>query len=70
MESHRLHGYVPRCPELLWDDDHRRYLCRLVDDPVRGEAYRATLLIGKGCSAPLNPWRVEVRNRDKNESDK
>ncbi|MDR3045970.1 MAG: hypothetical protein LBU75_17175 [Desulfovibrio sp.] len=28
--SHRLHGYVPRCPELIWDAPLGRYLCLLM----------------------------------------
>ncbi|HDQ41223.1 MAG TPA: hypothetical protein ENN39_09385 [Desulfonatronum sp.] len=69
MESHRLHGYQPRCPELFWDNGQGRYLCRLAKDPVHGETFRRALLIGKGCCAPLNPWREEARNRE-NTSDK
>ncbi|WP_035066909.1 hypothetical protein [Nitratidesulfovibrio termitidis] len=28
--SHLLHGYLPRCPELLWDAALGRYLCLLM----------------------------------------
>ena len=64
MESHRKHGYQPRCPEIVWDADSSRYNCRLMQDPVHGASSRKALLQGKGCCAPLNPWREHVRNRD------
>jgi len=63
-ESHRLHGYQPRCPELAWDPSAGRYVCLLMQDPARGPAFRASLGAGRGCCAPLNPWRKDVRNRD------
>ncbi len=64
MESHRKHGYLPRCPEIIWDVVNVRYTCRLMQDPVSGAASRKALLQGKGCCAPLNTWREDVRNRD------
>ncbi|WP_223290319.1 hypothetical protein [Nitratidesulfovibrio sp. SRB-5] len=30
LVSHHLHGYLPRCPELLWDAALGRYLCLLM----------------------------------------
>jgi len=64
MESHRKHGYLPRCPEIVWDVENVRYNCRLMQDPVGGAASRKALLQGKGCCAPLNTWRDNVCNRD------
>ncbi|SDB33715.1 hypothetical protein SAMN05660653_01618 [Desulfonatronum thiosulfatophilum] len=64
MESHRKHGYMPRCPEVFWDPFQQRYQCSMMLDPVQGLASRKALLQGKGCCAPLNPWRDDVRNRD------
>lgn len=63
-ESHRKYGYMLRCPEVFWDQSVRRYNCRMMLDPVSGAASRKALLQGKGCCAPLNPWRTDVRNRD------
>ncbi|HEU6438113.1 MAG TPA: hypothetical protein VE028_11740 [Nitratidesulfovibrio sp.] len=39
--SHRLHGYVPRCPELVWDAALGRYLCLLMA-PARAAFLPAT----------------------------
>lgn len=64
-ESHRLHGYVSRCPEVFWHEGAGQYRCRLMMDPELGEHYRNTLHSGDGCCAPLNQWRDDVRNRDK-----
>ncbi|MDQ7833108.1 MAG: hypothetical protein RDU30_15370 [Desulfovibrionaceae bacterium] len=64
-ESHILHGYQKRCPELYWDDAALRYACRLAADPVRGEEFRFLLAIGEGCCARFNTWREDVRNRDR-----
>ncbi|WP_353120108.1 hypothetical protein [Nitratidesulfovibrio sp.] len=36
--SHRLHGYLPRCPELLWDAARGRYLCLLMAPPRAASA--------------------------------
>lgn len=63
-ESHRIHGYVPRCPEVYWDEAVHKYLCKLMLDPERGEEFRKALHSGVGCCAPLNDWRDDVRNRD------
>ncbi len=62
--SHRLYGYMPRCPDLLWDEAASRYVCLLMRDPERGAEVRAALGAGQGCCAPLNAWRADVRNRD------
>ena len=63
-ESHILYGYQERCPDLVWDENALRYLCRRAADP----AFRYRLGIGEGCCAPLLPWRKDVRNRDREES--
>lgn len=62
--SHRLHGYKPRCPDLLWDTAANRYVCLLMLNPERGAAFKAELYAGEGCCSPDNPWRRDVRNRD------
>lgn len=36
--SHRLHGYLPRCPELFWDAARGRYLCLLMVPPRAASA--------------------------------
>ncbi len=64
-ESHRRYGYTKVCPELLWDEASRRYLCKLMLDPEYGEAVRQSQHAGQGCYAPLNAWRKDVRNRKK-----
>ncbi|THB63616.1 MAG: hypothetical protein D6E12_16540 [Desulfovibrio sp.] len=63
--SHRKHGFLPRCPELLWDEEARRYTCVLMADPEHGAEYRYEIGEGEGCCAPLNSFRNEVRNRDR-----
>ncbi|MFW5836956.1 MAG: hypothetical protein ACOCVM_03035 [Desulfovibrionaceae bacterium] len=62
--SHRLYGYLPRCPELFWSEESHRYLCALMLDEERGAGFRYELMSGVGCCAPLNPFRQDVRNRD------
>ncbi len=64
MESHRRYGYMPRCPDLRWDEEQGRYLCGLMLDPETAELFRRTQHEGQGCYAPLNAWRDDVRNRD------
>jgi hypothetical protein len=64
MESHRRYGYMPRCPDLRWDDAQGRYLCGLMLDPETASLFRRTQHEGQGCCAPLNGWRDDVRNRD------
>jgi hypothetical protein len=59
-ESHNLHGYVKRCPELFFDRARAMYRCRL----AAKAGFRALLLMGEGCCAPLNAWRENVRDRD------
>ncbi|WP_366141540.1 hypothetical protein [Pseudodesulfovibrio sp.] len=65
QESHRRHGYVRRCPDLKWDEAKGRYLCGLMLDPDQGAEVRRSQHAGQGCYAPLNAWRKDVRNRDK-----
>ena len=55
------YGYRERCPDIFWDENAGRYLCRRAADP----AFRAVLAMGEGCCAPLIAWRDAVRNRDK-----
>jgi hypothetical protein len=61
--SHRLYGYVGRCPDLCWDAGRGRYLCGLAAHPELGAGFRAELFVGQGCCAPLNAWREDVRER-------
>jgi hypothetical protein len=63
-ESHRLHGYQKRCPEIRWDTAANRYLCDLAKHPTRGEEFRKALAMGEGCCARFNGWRGDVRDRD------
>jgi len=63
VESHILHGYIERCPELYWDDQPHRYLCRLAAHPDQAARFRFLLAMGEGCCARFNTWRCEVRNR-------
>lgn len=63
-ESHILHGYRKRCPELYWEASEARYKCRLAEDPEHGERYRFLLGVGQGCCARFNAWRGDVKNRD------
>nr|WP_243359512.1 hypothetical protein [Fundidesulfovibrio terrae] len=58
-ESHILHGYRERCPEVYWDAELSIYRCRL---SVHAR-FRQALAMGEGCCAPLNGWREDVRNR-------
>ncbi|MCM0756816.1 hypothetical protein M7784_16400 [Desulfovibrio aminophilus] len=62
--SHGLHGYLPRCPELFWDEAEGRYVCLLIRDPRPGVDL-TELREGRGCCAPLNPWRAWVVSREK-----
>jgi hypothetical protein len=62
--SHRKYGYRTRCPDLLWDETQRRYLCLLMLAPKTRETTRREQSEGRGCCAPTNPWREDVRNRD------
>lgn len=59
VESHILHGYKERCPEVYWDAQLRCHRCRLSSQ----ERFRKLLAIGEGCCAPLNAWRNDVRDR-------
>ncbi|MGE4299511.1 MAG: hypothetical protein AB7E47_15955 [Desulfovibrionaceae bacterium] len=63
-ESHRLHGFMRRCPEVYWSEENGCYRCRLAAHPEKGAHYRATLFMGEGCCARFNTWRTDVRNRD------
>lgn len=60
----RLYGYRKRCPDILFDEEQERYVCRLVGHAVHGEAARRALFLGQGCCNPLGDWRRDVRNRD------
>lgn len=62
-ESHRKYGYTKRCPDLLWDEENTRYICRLMLDPAYSEKVRESQHEGQGCYAPLNDWRKDVKNR-------
>jgi len=76
LVSHHLHGYVARCPELVWDGALGRYLCQLMA-PTRTASCRTApgpsqhdsgpdlteLRQGLGCCAPLCSWRRDVRDR-------
>lgn len=53
-----------RCPDIFWSADRHRYLCRLMTKQVEGKDIRRSQHAGKGCCAPLNAWRKDVRNRD------
>lgn len=64
-DSMRRHGYLSRCPELSWDETAARYVCRTMLEGKSGDAVRHNQHAGLGCCAPLNPWRCDVRNRDK-----
>jgi len=63
-DSLRRHGYLPRCPELFWSEEAGRYLCRTMLEGESGAGIRRNQHTGKGCCAPLNSWRQDVRNRD------
>ena len=58
------HGYLPHCPDLLWNDEQGRYLCRAMLEGESRVDVRYNQHAGKGCCAPLNAWRQDVRNRD------
>ncbi len=59
-DSHIRYGYLERCPDIYWDEAQGLYRCRLAHDPET----RRNQAMGKGCCAPLNSWRKDVRNRD------
>ena len=60
QESHILHGYLKRCPDIVWNVAQGLYRCRLAQQAK----YERLLSIGLGCCAPLNPWRQNVVNHD------
>ncbi|WP_235619933.1 hypothetical protein [Megalodesulfovibrio gigas] len=62
-ESHRKYGYLPRCPELVWDAAAGRYWCALMQHRFAGQATKDALFAGEGCCARHNPWRTAVRWR-------
>lgn len=62
-DSMRRYGYKKRCPELRWDEEHMRYLCQAMGGEA-GRKIRYTQHAGKGCCAPCNTWRSDVRNRE------
>jgi hypothetical protein len=54
------------CPLLEWNGE--RYICNLVTMPGKeGNYYKTMLWVGKGCRTYLNPWRRNVRKRNKND---
>lgn len=59
-ESHILYGYLPRCPDLYWDEGLAIYRCRLSSQP----RFRELLAMGEGCCAPLTSWRLDVKKRE------
>ncbi len=61
----RRHGYLPRCPELIWSEQEKRYLCATMLQGRSGDAIRRNQHTGQGCCAPLNAWRNDVHNREK-----
>lgn len=68
--SVRLYPAAKKCPELRWDKDKNRYICRLMTLPDDlGAFYRSELYAGEGCCSPLNSWRTDVKQRIKDGSD-
>ena len=63
MDSHRRYGYLRRCPDLFWDDEAARYLCRLMLDSEIAPEVRRNQHAGQGCYAPLCAWRQDVKDR-------
>lgn len=63
-QSLHRHGYTDRCPELRWSEERRRYLCAMASEAQGGAYMRAVQRMGKGCCAPSNPWRDQVRERE------
>jgi hypothetical protein len=71
LVSQRLHGKgIVRCPELVWDAAHTRYVCKLMTLPGElGLRYRTELYAGAGCCCSLNSWRHTVSRRDIDDHD-
>lgn len=55
-----------KCPGLVWDEEKKRYWCKLVlDTEATGDrSISSELSIGEGCCCGLNTWRRDVRRRD------
>lgn len=64
VASVTIHGRMERCPSLEWNGT--RYVCALMRLPGdEGAKWRKELYAGAGCCSPLNTWRRDVRQRDK-----
>lgn len=62
--ARRIYGSVKECPDLIWNKDENRYICRLMTlDGELGIKYRLELYAGEGCCCGLNSWRNEVKPR-------
>jgi hypothetical protein len=64
IASIRLHPSTKECPELRWDENKNRYVCKLMQLPGDlGAVYRRELYVNAGCCSPLNTWRNDVKFR-------
>jgi len=64
--SRRLYKTADICPQLLWDDERKRYFCGLMQLPGNiGFEYKKELYAGAGCCSNLNDWRKDVKNRSR-----
>jgi hypothetical protein len=59
--SLNLHGEVDICPELVFKNG--RYWCNLME--TKPELVKD--MMGKGCGAPWNSFRKDVKKRNKKE---
>ncbi len=60
----RIYGNITKCPDLKWDFDGNRYICRLMTlSGNQGFEYRKELYAGEGCCCGLNSWRGDVKDR-------
>ena len=60
-------GGVKKCPQLIWNEENKRYFCGLMILPgTLGENYRKELYAGAGCCCNMNSWRQDVKRRDEN----
>ncbi len=57
--SAKKHGPQPKCPELKWDDEKKRYVCLEHDNPELSHL----MGVGCPCSSNLNTWRKDVKFR-------
>jgi Fe-S-cluster-containing dehydrogenase component len=57
FHSAKKNGPQIRCPDLKWDDEKKRYICK--------EYLHSDMewLIGVGCPSNLNSWRQDVKFR-------